>query len=129
MTSFVRYQLPAVVWTAFVFVLSSLPGSAFPEIKIWNADKLVHTGLFFVLCWLVHRALWFQSKSRFLKYRSVGLAFLFVALYGVLDEFHQGFIPGRTLDIYDALADVMGGALFTVGFMLTIVLKANRNRH
>jgi VanZ family protein len=28
--------------------------------------------------------------------------------YAVLDEIHQAFVPGRTADVYDALADVIG---------------------
>jgi len=128
MISFVRYQLPAVVWMVVIFVASSIPGSDLPEIKIWNSDKLIHIGIFFVLCWLFNRALWFQSRSPFLKYRSVGFAFLFVAIYAVLDEFHQGFVPGRTQDVFDVIADIIGGAMFTLIFLLGLVMKKNGNR-
>ncbi|MEZ4273606.1 MAG: VanZ family protein [Myxococcota bacterium] len=29
-------------------------------------------------------------------------------LYGLVDEFHQSFVPGRSPDLLDALADAAG---------------------
>ena len=34
-----------------------------------------------------------------------------VTLYALLDEFHQRFVPGRTADVFDVMADVAGGLL------------------
>ena len=45
-----RAWIPAVLWSAVIFVLSSIPGSAFPRLPgWWNADKFVHTGIYAVL--------------------------------------------------------------------------------
>ena len=38
-------------------------------------------------------------------------AFVIAVLYGVSDEFHQSFVPGRTPDAADVLADAVGAAL------------------
>ena len=50
-----RAWTPAVLWSAVIFVLSSIPGNAFPRLPgWWNADKFVHTGIYAVLgalCW------------------------------------------------------------------------------
>ena len=54
-----RAWIPAVLWSAVIFVLSSIPGSAFPRLPSWwNADKFVHTGIYAVLgrALLVRRA-------------------------------------------------------------------------
>jgi VanZ family protein len=46
-------------------------------------------------------------------------AFIFSVVYGVLDEYHQKFVPGRTADVYDLLADTGGALLFiAVAWML-----------
>lgn len=37
--------------------------------------------------------------------------FLLVSLYGMTDEFHQGFVPGRDLDVRDWVADSLGALL------------------
>ena len=36
------------------------------------------------------------------------VAVVLATLYGVSDEFHQLFVPGRSADRYDVLADCMG---------------------
>jgi VanZ family protein len=38
------------------------------------------------------------------------LSVLFSALYGISDEIHQSFVPYRTADVMDALADIFGSA-------------------
>jgi VanZ family protein len=41
-----------------------------------------------------------------------GLAAIALAtLYGVTDEFHQLFVPGRSADRYDVLADCIGATM------------------
>ena len=41
----------------------------------------------------------------------VWLVVLLVGLYGVVDEFHQYFVPGRDASIYDIAADMAGGIM------------------
>lgn len=48
--------------------------------------------------------------------RVLGLAFLIPLAYGVSDEFHQHFVPGRSVDALDVLADGTG-ALLVVAFL------------
>lgn len=42
--------------------------------------------------------------------RVAALAVLISALYGVTDELHQSFVPGRFADAWDLLKDVAGAA-------------------
>jgi VanZ family protein len=46
--------------------------------------------------------------------RAVVYAVLVCAAYGVLDEFHQGFVPGRDSSIGDVVADSVGAGLGTL---------------
>lgn len=56
------------------------------------------------------------------------VSFLIVALYGISDEIHQIFVPGRSFQISDILTDCAGGiAGIAVGFALVIVLKKNKS--
>ncbi|MGB5540538.1 MAG: VanZ family protein, partial [Gammaproteobacteria bacterium] len=45
-----------------------------------------------------------------------------VGLYGVLDEIHQYFVPGRQADVLDVLADVSGG-LLGAGLMFLLLRR------
>lgn len=43
--------------------------------------------------------------------RQPALSLLMTGLYGVSDEVHQSFVPGRSASVYDALADVAGAGI------------------
>lgn len=51
--------------------------------------------------------------------RIIMYAFLFSFLYGLSDEWHQSFVPGRQVELGDLLADgiggFLGGMIFTRG--------------
>lgn len=118
---FVKYQLPFFLWIVCIFGLSSIP--RVPVIKSpISLDKLVHIGLFFVMCWLGSRAFYYQSRYGWLKRSPLLGAFIFTILYGILDEVHQIYVPGRTSDVNDVLADVTGALLFA----LWCVVRRNR---
>lgn len=39
-------------------------------------------------------------------------------LYGLTDEFHQRYVPGRTPDLRDVLADVIGAGVVVVALVV-----------
>jgi hypothetical protein len=51
-----------------------------------------------------------SEKSRWSKWPA-WLAVLIVSVFGVTDEWHQSFVPGRDCDVLDWLADTTGAAL------------------
>ena len=110
--------MPAVAWAVVIFILSSIPGDELPDEPFDMFDKLVHAVIFGVLCLLIYRAFQFQNFNRFLKEFSILVAFMFIIAYGILDEYHQKFIPGRYPDPADALADVIGGGFASIGIFL-----------
>ena len=73
-------------------------------------DKVVHLGIYAVLGLLLLRALARGRPSGYTPRAGV-LAVIAAALYGVTDEWHQSFVPGRTADPMDVVADVAGAAL------------------
>ncbi len=110
--SFIQFQLPAAAWCFFIYVASSIPQSKLPELVTYS-DKVVHAGVFGILCWLLHVALSHQGNYT-LKRHGLMIAVVFVFLYGVSDEYHQLFTPGRSSDPYDVLADVSGGVIYVM---------------
>ena len=46
----------------------------------------------------------------------------FVFFYAITDEFHQSFVPGRSADIHDMMADAVGSA---IGAILYLALRKN----
>ena len=54
---------------------------------------------------------------------------LFAAAYGLSDELHQHFVPGRQADWLDWLADAGGGLAGTGVLALTRNLRSGRQTH
>jgi len=73
--------------------------------------KAGHFTEYAVLAFLARRA-FITSSYAFLKRYWFQLGLLLVVIYGLLDEYHQSFVPSRTASIYDSAIDVAGG--FTV---------------
>jgi VanZ family protein len=96
-----------VGWVALTLTLTSIPNPHF-TIPLPHADKLAHFGFYGVMGMLC--GLWRRETSD-LPARALLLAFLFVTVLGALDEGHQYFIPGRSMDVKDWVADMSGCGL------------------
>lgn len=112
MKHFLKYQVPFLLWVLFIFALSSIPSQYFLKTGFFRLDKPIHVFIFFTLGWLGRRAFVHQSRYPRLREHNVVSSFLFAVVYGVLDEIHQAFIPGREPELFDLIADVIGGVLF-----------------
>lgn len=115
--------IPAVAILVTSCVLSSMPTiEAMPS--FWNADKLVHIVCFGGLAFWVAFGLcrpvcsWRKRLNGFWLW-IVPLAF--VAVYGVVDEFHQSFTPGRSCSALDWGADVVGATLGSAAHMALVL--------
>jgi len=104
----VLFLLCALGWAVMIFYLSSQPGTDIPPL-FSGMDKLLHALVFGILGFFTLGAM----KTTPDGYRPFqpGLAMIVVTIYGMLDEFHQRFVPGRSPDIYDAMSDAAGGIL------------------
>jgi VanZ family protein len=113
-----------IAWAALIYYLSDQPGMDIP-LAFPLQDKLMHLLAYAVLGFL---ALGTQrpgasgfSVPDYWKITAL------TALYGVLDEFHQAFVPGRNADVLDVLADA-SGALLGAGLLFFTVRKLGFTR-
>jgi len=103
---------PAIAWLIISTALLTIPGSKFPKedwlSKIWF-DKWVHIGMFALMVMLWCRAMLSRSEGiQKLKQSFLILAVAFV-FYGIAMEFVQKyFIPNRSFDTGDIIADAVG---------------------
>jgi len=117
---FVILWLPVILWWAALTVGTSIPGEDLPRPPFRHSDLLAHVGLYGVLGFLLYRAI--VLGTRLGKVRWAWLAvFAIVQLYGILDEIHQLWIPGRFCELYDALADGLGGFAGVVACLVGMV--------
>ena len=95
-------------YVAIIFCLSSLPGQSVPSLKL--SDKVLHAVEFGGLAWLTCRALRAQAPGSSLRFVAV-VSVLGTVGYGLTDELHQLFVPGRSAEFTDVAADGLGALL------------------
>jgi VanZ family protein len=92
-------------WVALTLTLTSIPNPEFgPSFR--GADKVAHFGFYGVAGFLF--VLWRREVGAGASAAMVWAA-IFAALLGAVDEVHQQWIPGRTMDLLDWVADFAGG--------------------
>lgn len=127
----VAIVVPAALWAAFIFAMSSTgtfsrrnseavvarlnaaTGLNLPPVLLLNALTLVRSSAhfveFFVLVWLLDRA--FTKLTALSPLSSVACAVASASGYGLFDEVHQRFVPGRSASPIDWGIDVLASAL------------------
>jgi VanZ family protein len=97
-----------VVYVVLIFAVSSIPRLAAPGPEFVASDKVAHAVEYWVLGVLLFRAIrWDVSSSRWATF---GFVLSVAATIGALNEFYQGFIPGRDMSIGDWAANLLGSA-------------------
>jgi VanZ family protein len=104
---------------AGIWYLSSR--SILPQPKgILGYDKFQHFLAYFVLAAAI--ALWFPRKTwRRPGLRLPALTAALGSLYGIIDEVHQYFVPGRDCNVWDWLFDTLGAILAAAAVKLAVV--------
>lgn len=106
--------LPAVLWMGAIFYLSARTGDdmggwlgqikqliPFMESLDWG-HFLAYFILSITYAWAFRGNITLGRKA---------IIVLLCALYGITDEFHQIFVPGRMPDVKDLVNDTIGAAL------------------
>jgi hypothetical protein len=105
------YWLPAFLVATVIFTLSSMPDfGALEHPFLAESDKTIH-GLVYGL--LAVSILWALERGfgTVPVVRNIWLAAMLAALYGVTDEVHQWFVPGRMATWQDWAADAAGSVV------------------
>jgi VanZ family protein len=112
---------PALVWAALIFTFSSF--SKLPAPPGALTDKHAHLIVYGVFGALLVWGLTDRAPSR-TTWRTVGTAVAVALVYGLSDEFHQSFVPGRDVSGLDVAADVIGAAIAAIGLRAWAIIRA-----
>ena len=99
--SFIIYLADTADYNFAFRVIGSIP----------NGDKLMHGLLYGVMALLLNYGLNFKSKKIFGFNMQVGA--IIVLTFAGLEEITQYWLPSRTCDIFDFVADMVGVTLFS----------------
>jgi hypothetical protein len=99
--------VPAVVYTALIFAVSSIPGSIHQRIPFRYFDKVAHIGEFAALALFLVVA--FRGTLPEARQRAaLPIVVIVGLLIGLLDELWQYNIPGRAVEFLDWVSDMIG---------------------
>ena len=104
--------LPAILYTGFIWWLSSQPVLIEGIEDFPLQDKGVHFLEYGTLCLTICFAVYRTWPGRGI--RAAFAAVLITVALGLLDELHQGFVPSRSADVEDLLADFTGALVFAL---------------
>jgi hypothetical protein len=106
------YWIIVVIYALFIFYLSHQPKIEQPGIlaDIPSIDKLEHF-LEFLLFGLLLFLAFSNTPSEEIQLNAIILTVYVTFAYGIIDEFHQIFVPGRAPELVDALIDGLGGLI------------------
>lgn len=108
------WSLPALAWMTLIFSMSSR--EQFPQtygVSIAFLSVVAHLLLYGVLAVLLLIA--FDRSARPAR-SAVVAAIVIAALYGVSDEFHQSFVPGRNASAFDLAINTIGASIAAVAY-------------
>jgi VanZ family protein len=113
--------IPAVLYMAAIFVLSSIsdlgPSPAGVSDKSWHMLAYAGLGVLLLLPLV-------EAKLSGVTWRRALAAIALATLYGVSDEVHQSFVPGRSPEALDVAADAIGAILGVASVGLLAAARA-----
>lgn len=115
---------PAIVYAGMIVAMSSIPSESLPSGEVWSYDKVIHLCEYAVLAALLVRALSLGPPGLACG-AAFGVAVAVAIAFGVSDEWHQSFTPGRDSSLGDVLADAAGSA---IGAAAAIGYRVQRRR-
>jgi len=124
-TRVLSYKYLALIYALLIFVVSAVPSITPPTFGFVLEDKILHFieySIFSVLLFLA----FFTSRKEFLKKHVFLISSLIGIAYAVSDELHQKFVPGRSCEFFDFLADSLGIIVIQIGIWLYLKRKGDR---
>lgn len=118
--------IPLILYWIILFIGTTLPSDHLSYV-VDLSDKLKHFIAYFGLSFLLSLNFHFQEKWKKLALYSFISALVIASVYGMLDEIHQMWVPNRSAEFYDWIADFLGsiiGVLLAFIFVRTIKNKA-----
>lgn len=97
-----RSAVLALLWCLAVLAACSVPGEHLPRGPIWSFDKVIH-----ILMFIPIGALWLRAAPE----RAVSILLGAAAFAVGIEVWQQLPFVGRTMDLVDAAADVVGAVL------------------
>jgi VanZ family protein len=117
--------LPVVLWMGVIFAFSAQERVPKPPGFSVDVTSIVgHVTVYAVLAALTWWAIGGLGRT---PRQRMAAAFCVAILYGLSDEWHQSFVPGRTPDVWDLVVDAIG-AMIGIAIAIGVARHLERRR-
>ena len=122
---FIYYHLPVILYAGLIVTISSIHQLPTSAISFVGADKVAHFFEYALFAFLTFRS--FSNIGQQVNLRlALLLSLFFLVIFAALDEYYQHLVPGRSADIWDLAADVIGACLV---LLLWWFIRRSRRHH
>lgn len=122
---FFSFKFMALSYGVLIFILSSVPQINPPALGFELEDKVYHFIEYSIFSFLLFLA-FFRAQKDFFRKNVFLLSSLVGIAYAYSDEFHQRFVPGRSYELYDFMADCLGIILIQVALWIYLKWRSHR---
>jgi len=102
----IKSWLAVAACMGFIFFVSSRPQRDIPPLFPFQ-DVVYHTLVYLILALYFSRALK-NTNPNIPALNLIIFTIIFGVVYGITDEFHQSFVPGRSVSGFDVFIDAIG---------------------
>jgi len=126
--------IPGILWFILLLFLICLPKQEMPEIKpVWwfsviRLDKIVHAAMFGMLNYLFIFPIFKSEMVESTKVNYFIWISLAASIWGLLTEFIQLLVPGRSFELWDWFADSIG-VLIALVYVYWKFNQSRKNQH
>lgn len=112
-------------WATAILIVSVIPSEELPDLNMWEPDKVFHAICYAILTGLVFLLLKAHKSHKKVLNSVINAGFICI-LYGFCIECIQLWLPTRSFDIYDVIADVLG---CIVAVAVVLVISRRKKQH
>ena len=119
--------IPLILYWIALFIGTTLPSQKY--VQFFDiSDKIKHFSAYLGLAVLLGLNLHFQEKWKSFAQHYLSYTFIICTAYGLIDEIHQIFVPNRSAEFLDWVADLSGAILgvLIVRFFIKVIKKKYR---
>ncbi len=110
-------MVPMIVVMGTIFFLSHQTGDSIDLPSFPGMDKLAHLTIYAILALSIIVAHCRESRGNS-PVRVIVTTITICLIFGISDEYHQSFIPGRFVSLGDLIADVSGALLICFAWLM-----------
>lgn len=118
----IKYLAPSIVFASLIFIISNQENIKLPEIGFDLIDKFLHFFAYLIFGLTIFWAIFNLYSEKNTRTKFVYLLII-GTIYALTDELHQSYIPGRTFDIFDIVADILGicASYLVFGYVVKLI--------